>query len=187
MFISHLPLFYSELLLQLWWREKNYLWQNSWKDWGLRFKEFQEANYKNMGYVPPSKCSRSLFKNKKVKLLVLLHGASSQLRRNPPKHILLRWPVRRTYLHWNASCRQASFLAYESFGGYPSRIHPRPSGRGILRRRVKSWLTLRPHVDSAFQSRTACRRQESALRVDLRINLALGWCTFLEIWDPLNL
>jgi len=32
---------------------------------------------------------------------------------------------------------QASFLTGESFGGYPFRIHPRPPGRGILRRRVK--------------------------------------------------
>jgi len=27
-----------------------------------------------------------------------------------------------------------------SFEGYPFRIHPRPSGRGILRRRVKNVL-----------------------------------------------
>jgi len=41
-----------------------------------------------------------------------------------------------TYLYRNAWFRQARSLAGKSFGGYPFRIHPRPSGRGILRRRV---------------------------------------------------
>ena len=50
-----------------------------------------------------------------VKLPVLPHGASSHLRRNPPKQIPLR----------------------QGYGGYPFRIHLRPSGRGFVRRRVK--------------------------------------------------
>jgi GDP-mannose 4,6-dehydratase len=51
----------------------------------------------------------------KVKLPALPRGASSHLLRNPPKQIRLR----------------------QGYGGYPFRIHPRPSGRGFMRRRVK--------------------------------------------------
>ena len=67
----------------------------------------------------------ALFRSKRrlsVKLPLLPHGASSHLRRNPPKQIHLR----------------------QGYGGYPFRIHPRPSGRGFLRRRIKrnqrGWL-----------------------------------------------
>jgi hypothetical protein len=64
--------------------------------------------------------------NQLVKHPVLPHGASSLLQRNPPKHIRLRHPG-----------SAGGYAAARSFGGYPSRIHPRPSGRGFLRRRVK--------------------------------------------------
>ena len=60
-----------------------------------------------------------------VKFPVLPQEASSHLRRNPPKQIHLRQPP--PLKLWRS----------RGFGGYPFRIHPRPSGRGFLRRRVK--------------------------------------------------
>ena len=67
---------------------------------------------------------RRALNSHEVKLPVLPHGAPSHLRRNPPKQIHLR----------------------QGYGGYPFRIHPRPSGsssRPSIRNSSKSWCSWR--------------------------------------------
>jgi hypothetical protein len=85
--------------------------------------EKQEMNFvlwfaQNLQIGPVSEYTRLLWimlVEKNVKHPAASRGASSHLLRNPPKQIRLR----------------------QGYGGYPFRIHPRPSGRGFLRRRVK--------------------------------------------------
>ena len=86
-----------------------------------------------------------------VKLPVLPHGASSHLRRNPPKQLHLRQPP--PLKLWRS----------RGYRGYPFRIHPRRSGRGFLRRRVNLGLAP-PCVHSRYTSPERRRPPQSACR-----------------------